>query len=116
MKGPQFNPIEHRWTNPTNELDLFAAAIADPSERAALLERECAGSPELRLRLDRLLEEHSSPDPWLDRPGLDRTAALPATATGNAGAMVQYERAGIHPLVSTVVRALCSAERKVYAT
>ena len=40
-----------------NELDLFAAAIAiaDPSLRAALLERECAGRPDVRNRLDQLL-------------------------------------------------------------
>ena len=36
-----------------NELDLFAAAVAtpDPTERAALLDRACAGRPELRRRL-----------------------------------------------------------------
>ena len=43
-----------------NELYLFAAAIgiADPSLRAALLERECAGRPEVRNRLDQLLAAH----------------------------------------------------------
>ena len=53
-----------------NELDLFAAAIAiaDPEERAVLLERECAGRPELRLRLDQLLDEHFRSNPLLDQP------------------------------------------------
>jgi len=40
-----------------NERDLFAAAnaIADPAERLALLERECAHRPELRRRIERLI-------------------------------------------------------------
>ena len=43
-----------------DELDLFAAAIAitDPGERAALLKRECTGRPDVRNRLDQLLDEH----------------------------------------------------------
>jgi eukaryotic-like serine/threonine-protein kinase len=53
-----------------NELDLFAAAvaIADPSLRTALLERECAGRPELRNRLDQLLAAHFKSHPLLDSP------------------------------------------------
>jgi non-specific serine/threonine protein kinase/serine/threonine-protein kinase len=59
-----------------NELDLFAAAIAitDPTERAKLLDRECAGRPDLRQRLDRLLEAHAHSNPLLDAPN-DATAA-----------------------------------------
>ncbi len=58
-----------------NELDLFAAAIAvaDPSERALLLERECAGRPELRLRLDQLLDAHFRSSSLLDQPDVDQT-------------------------------------------
>lgn len=53
-----------------NELDLFAAAIgiADPAKRMALLDRECAGRPEIRQRLNRLLEAHVQSHPMLDRP------------------------------------------------
>jgi serine/threonine protein kinase len=53
-----------------NELDLFAAALAitDPSERAALLDRECAGQPALRERLKQLLDAHARSNPLLDRP------------------------------------------------
>ena len=53
-----------------NELDLFAAAIAtaDPSLRAALLERECAGRPDVRNRLDQLLAAHFKSNPLLDSP------------------------------------------------
>jgi hypothetical protein len=51
-----------------NELDLLAAAmgIADPAERAALLDRECAGRPGLRQRLDPLLAAPSHPRTILD--------------------------------------------------
>ena len=61
-----------RRTNPMNELDLFAAAIAiaDPSLRAALLERECAGRPDVRNRLDQLLAAHFKYQP---APGLAGT-------------------------------------------
>ena len=42
-----------------NELDLFAAAIAlaNEGERAALLERECAGRPDVRQRLDQIVQK-----------------------------------------------------------
>ena len=42
-----------------NELELFAAAIAivDAGGRATLLDQHCAGQPELRRRLDELIEE-----------------------------------------------------------
>ena len=58
-----------------NELDLFAAAIAvaDPNERALLLERECAGRPELRLRLDQLLDAHFCSSSLLEQPDADQT-------------------------------------------
>jgi serine/threonine protein kinase/tetratricopeptide (TPR) repeat protein len=59
-----------------NELELFAAAIAitDPGERAALLERECAVRPDLRQRIDQLLEAHFKSNPLLDRARGDHTA------------------------------------------
>ena len=54
-----------------NELELFAAAIAmtDPAERAALLDRECAGRTALRQRLDLLLAARAQPQPLLDAGG-----------------------------------------------
>jgi hypothetical protein len=74
-----------------NERDLFAAAIAivDPAERAALLERECAGRPELRQRLDQSLAAHFRSNPLLDAPAAERTAdytpsSNPATSVGPA--------------------------------
>ena len=52
-----------------NELELFAAVIAikDPAARVALLDRECAGRPELRQQLDLLLDAHSKSHSLLDR-------------------------------------------------
>jgi serine/threonine protein kinase/tetratricopeptide (TPR) repeat protein len=68
-----------------NELELFAAAIAitDPVQRAALLERDCAGQPELRARMDALLAAHDRSNPLLDHPGvtLDHSADARATAS-----------------------------------
>ena len=51
-----------------NELDLFAAviAIAEPGERAALLERECAGRPDLRNRIDQLVSAHFKSNALVD--------------------------------------------------
>jgi hypothetical protein len=52
-----------------NELDLFAAAIAiaDPGERVSLLDRECIGRPDVRQRIDQLLDAHFRSHPLLDR-------------------------------------------------
>jgi tRNA A-37 threonylcarbamoyl transferase component Bud32 len=56
--------------NPMTELELFEAAIAvaDSDLRAALLDRECAGKPELRARLHELLAAHVRSNPLLDQP------------------------------------------------
>jgi formylglycine-generating enzyme required for sulfatase activity/serine/threonine protein kinase len=53
-----------------NELELFAAAVAatDPAERAALLDRECAGDPAKWARLEALLRANDLPDSLLDQP------------------------------------------------
>src|SRR5262245_1195638 len=53
-----------------NELDLFGnvIAIAEPSKRAEFLDRECAGRPDLRQRLDQLLVAHARAHPLLDPP------------------------------------------------
>jgi len=56
-----------------DELDLFAAAIAvgDPLERNALLDRECAGRPDLRRRLEMLLDAHARSHQLFDAPHHD---------------------------------------------
>ena len=60
-----------------NELDLFAAAIAidHPAERASLLDRECAGRPDVRQRIDQLLDAHLRSHPLLDHPVPELTVA-----------------------------------------
>ncbi len=56
-----------------NELELFAALVAlnEPRERAALLNQHCAGQPDLRRRLEQLLEAHFHSNPLLDPTNLD---------------------------------------------
>ena len=53
-----------------NEQSLFIAALEKqkPEERELLLEQACAGNPELRHRVDKLLERHSLADSLLDEP------------------------------------------------
>src|SRR4051794_19868000 len=66
-----------RRANAMNELELFAAAIAivDVGERASLLDRECAGRPDVRQRLDQLLDAHFQSHPLLDQPKPELTGA-----------------------------------------
>ncbi|HEV3345349.1 MAG TPA: serine/threonine-protein kinase, partial [Pirellulales bacterium] len=61
-----------------NELDLFAASVAvgDPDQREALLNRECSGRPDLRSRIDQLLEAHFKSHPLLDQPAPDGAGGL----------------------------------------
>jgi serine/threonine protein kinase len=65
-----------------NELDLFTEALSrtDPAERAAFLDQECAGNPELRRRLEELLAGHAQAENPLDRPPV---------APGGIGATVE---------------------------
>jgi eukaryotic-like serine/threonine-protein kinase len=53
-----------------NEFDLFTEALnrTDPTDRAAYLNRACAGNPELRRRLEELLAGHARAENPLDRP------------------------------------------------
>jgi hypothetical protein len=53
-----------------NELDLFTEALnrTDPAERAAFLDKTCAGNPGLRKRLEELLAGHARGRSPLDRP------------------------------------------------
>jgi serine/threonine protein kinase/tetratricopeptide (TPR) repeat protein len=59
------------------EQTLFIEALEqnDPAQRAAFLDRACAGDPALRRRIERLLRRHQQADSLLDTPA----AALPAT-------------------------------------
>jgi hypothetical protein len=84
-----------------NELDLFAAALAfaDPDQREALLKRECSGRPDLRSRIDQLLEAHFKSHPLLDQPapnGAGGRAPVDFIPLEVAGAVIagKYKRVG----------------------
>jgi serine/threonine protein kinase len=92
-----------------NELDLFAAAIAivDPGERAALLDRECAGRTEVRQRLDQLLAAHFQSNPLLDAPAIEQTAehtpsSEPTTSAGTAAETIGTIIAGRYKLLEEI--------------
>ena len=74
-----------------NELDLFAAAIAvaDPADRASLLDRECAGRLDVRRRIDQLLDAHFRSQPLFDQPNPEVTVAY-----APKGAYAPNEQAG----------------------
>jgi eukaryotic-like serine/threonine-protein kinase len=79
-----------------NELDLFAAviAIAEPGERAALLERECAGRPDLRNRIDQLVSAHFQSNALLDVPAMDQTIPHASAGSETASLPIAAEVAG----------------------
>jgi serine/threonine protein kinase/Tfp pilus assembly protein PilF len=54
------------------EQTLFIEALEkeDPAERAAFLDRACAGDVALRQRIERLLQRHKEADSLLDRPAV----------------------------------------------
>src|SRR5262249_10920962 len=58
--------------NPVNEEALFHEALAVPSaERAAFLQKACAGQPELRAGVEALLAAHAASRSLLDKPPRD---------------------------------------------
>ena len=79
-----------------NELDLFAAviAIAEPGERAALLERECAGRPDLRNRIDQLVSAHFKSNALLDVPETDQTTPHASAGSETASLPIAAEVPG----------------------
>jgi serine/threonine protein kinase/Flp pilus assembly protein TadD len=54
------------------EQSLFIEALEreEPAERAAFLDRACAGDPALRQRIERLLQRHQQADCFLERPAV----------------------------------------------
>ena len=74
-----------------NELDLFATAVADPDQREPLLERECASQPDLRTRIDQLLDAHFKSHPRRGRVRFLEYAVLIAVG------LVAFELAWHYP-------------------
>ena len=64
-------------------------AIADPEQRAAYLERECAGNPALRSEVESLVRAHEEVGAFMERPaGVLTTAANYPLVTARPGTMV----------------------------
>src|SRR5262245_5481131 len=72
-------PVDNRRVK---ELFVAAIGVADPAERAAFVDRECAADAGLRDRVAALLAAHAAPASALDRPlavaGPDTDAYHPA--------------------------------------
>jgi serine/threonine protein kinase len=64
-----------------HEQSLFIEALEknDPVERAAFLDRVCAGDPALRQRIDRLLQYHQQSGSFLESPSQSATVDDPIT-------------------------------------
>jgi WD40 repeat protein len=77
-----------------NEEAIFAAALekGDPAVRAAYLEEACAGDPDLRRRVEALLESHDQAGSFLEHPALGQQAG-PGHG-GDAGATRSEPAAG----------------------
>jgi WD40 repeat protein/serine/threonine protein kinase len=77
------------------EQTIFTEAVEkeDPAERAAFLEQACAGSPDLRQRLERLLERHDHAGSFLEvpTPGLNGTLAAATIAEQPGTVIGQYK-------------------------
>jgi WD40 repeat protein/serine/threonine protein kinase len=88
-----------------NEREIFSAAldIEDPAERAAYLDRACAGDPTLRHRLAALLGAHQPASSFLERPAEGLMATLdespvaerPGTAVGPYKLLQQIGEGGM---------------------
>jgi serine/threonine protein kinase/tetratricopeptide (TPR) repeat protein len=80
-------------TNLPSVETLFAEALEIPSagERAAYLERACAGDEGLRRHVETLLEAHDRAGRFLDPPALAATADRPRPAEGPGAAVGPYK-------------------------
>ena len=68
-----------------NEESLFYLAQQQPdaAARAAFLEEACANQPELRARLEKLLQAHDAPVSLFDKPVIDHDTTLDAAASSS---------------------------------
>ena len=66
-------------------LFLVASELSNPAERAALLDRECAGSPELRARVEALLRANDESPPSGTPPSEPSDAPDPAATQALGG-------------------------------
>jgi serine/threonine protein kinase len=85
-------------------LFLAASDLADPAERAAFMERECAGDTELRARVEALLRAHAAaPLPAAPQATVDSTRRQPVTVDhGDPTARVGAVLAGKYKLIEAI--------------
>ena len=78
---------------------IFLAAVEyrEPTERSAVLDRECAGDQELRRRVESLLQANDEPDDFLDRPVVDLAGPLGPDFLGPGGCAADVQGAGSAP-------------------
>ena len=82
------------------EQTIFVEALEkeDPAERAAFLDRACAGDPVLRQRIERLLQRHGQSDSFLENPAvLDQPTGTerPGTVIGPFKLLQQIGEGGM---------------------
>jgi serine/threonine protein kinase/tetratricopeptide (TPR) repeat protein len=73
-----------------SERSIFVAALEvdDPVQRAAYIERACAGDPALRSHVEELLKAHQQPGPFMDRPAHDRVGTSDEPITERPGTVI----------------------------
>ena len=91
----------HRPTAPPSPMEIFNEALdrGSPAERAAYLDRACAGDPALRARVEALLAVHDRAGEFLEAPALaptiDASPPEPAECAGTViGPYKLLERIG----------------------
>src|SRR5579872_5642345 len=77
IRSAAIDRILRRGPGTMSERSIFLGALEfeDPAERAAYLERACAGDSALRQQVEQLLNAHEHPQPFMNHPA----AALVAT-------------------------------------
>src|SRR6516165_10901555 len=77
------------------EESIFIEALEkeDDAERAAFLDRACAGDEALRQRIERLLRRHDQPDSLLDAPAAEAGVTVDQPSADRPGAVLgPYKR------------------------
>jgi serine/threonine protein kinase len=67
---------------------LGALEVHDPVERAAYLERACAGNPGLRRQVEQLLNAHEHPGPFMDHAAAELVATEDEPITEQPGVVI----------------------------